>query len=103
MRKYVAIIACSVGIMVSAPASAVGDSQPDNRSAGRTRKHVRAGNPVTPGSSATAPRLPVQRQRGRPAWFTPAIPTPPSLANANSTAAVSQYGRQHACSSAATG
>jgi len=90
MRKYVVIIACSVGFMVAAPASAWATVSPTTGQPGAPANTCGPDNLVTPGSSAGAPGSPFNASAQAGVVYA-GNPDTASLANANSTVAVSQY------------
>jgi hypothetical protein len=90
MRKYVLVLACSAGLLVAAPASAWATVSPTTGQPGAPTNTCGPDNPVTPGSSATANGSPFNGS-GQAGVVYAGNPGTASLANANSTAAVSQY------------
>jgi len=90
MRKYVLVLACSAGLLVAAPASAWATVSPATGQPGAPTNTCGPDNPVTPGSSATANGSPFNPS-GQAGAVYAGNPGTASLANANSTAAVSQY------------
>jgi hypothetical protein len=90
MRKYVLAAICSVGLVVATPVSAWATQNPTTGQPGAPTNTCGSDNPVTPGSSATAPGSPFNAA-GQAGAVYAGNPGTASLANANSTAAVSQY------------
>jgi hypothetical protein len=90
MRKYLIAAACSIGLMVAAPASAWAMVSPSTGQPGAPTNTCGPDNPVTPGASAAAPGAPFNAS-GQAGLVYAGNPATASLAHANSTAAVSQY------------
>jgi hypothetical protein len=90
MRKYVLAAACSLGLMVATPVSAWAIQSPTTGQPGAPTNTCGPSNPVTPGSSVTAPGSPFN-PNGRAGVVYAGNPGTASLAHANSTAVVSQY------------
>jgi hypothetical protein len=90
MRKYLLVLACSVGFLVAAPASALATVTPTTGQPGAPANTCGPANPVTPGASAAAPGSPFN-PNGQAGVVYAGNPGTASLANANSTAVVSQY------------
>src|SRR5260370_42695800 len=90
MRKYIVVIACSAGLMMAAPASAWATVSPATGQPGAPANTCGTDNPVMPGSSATATGSPLNAS-GQAGVVYAGNPRTASLANANSTVAVSQY------------
>jgi hypothetical protein len=90
MRKYVLVLACSAGLLAAAPASAWATVSPTTGQPGAPANTCGPANPVTPGSSAAAPGSPFNGS-GQAGVVYAGNPGTASLANANSTAVVSQY------------
>jgi hypothetical protein len=90
MRKYVLAAICSVGLVVATPVSAWATQNPTTGQPGAPTNTCGSDNPVTPGSSANAPGSPFNAA-GQAGAVYAGNPGTASLANANSTAAVSQY------------
>ena len=90
MRKHILVIACSIGFMVAAPASAWATVSPVTGQPGAPANTCGPTNPVTPGAAAAAPGSPFNAS-GQAGVVYAGNPGTASLANANSTVAVSQY------------
>ena len=90
MRKYVLAAACAVGLLIAAPASAWAIQNPATGHRGAPANTCGPANPVTPGSSASAPGSPFNAN-GQAGLVYAGNPGTASLAHANSTAAVAQY------------
>ena len=90
MRRYVLVLACAAGLVLAAPLSAWAMQNPTTGQPGAPANTCGPSNPVTPGSSATAPGSPFN-PTGQAGNVYAGNPGTASLANANSTAVVSQY------------
>ena len=90
MRKYVLAAVCAVGLMIASPAAAQAIENPTTGQPGAPTNTCGPDNPVTPGSSANAPGSPFNPS-GQAGVVYAGNPGTASLANANSTAVVSQY------------
>jgi hypothetical protein len=90
MRKYVLAAVCSAGLVIATPVSAWAIQNPTTGQPGAPTNTCGPDNPVTPGSSANAPGSPFNAT-GQAGAVYAGNPGTASLANANSTAAVSQY------------
>jgi hypothetical protein len=90
MRKYVLAAACALGLLIAAPASAWAIQNPTTGHRGAPTNTCGPSNPVTPGSSASAPGSPFNAN-GQAGLVYAGNPGTASLAHANSTAVVSQY------------
>ncbi len=90
MRKLIVGSALFVGLMVAAPAPAFALQTPTTGQPGAPTNTCGPDNPVTPGSSATAPGSPFNAD-GQAGVVYAGNPNTASLANSNSGAAVSQY------------
>jgi len=90
MRKYVLAAVCSIGLMMAAPAAALAIQTPTTGQPGAPANTCGPDNPATPGSSTSAPGSPFNGS-GQAGVVYAGNPGTASLANANSTAAVSQY------------
>jgi hypothetical protein len=90
MRKYLIAAACSLGMMVAAPASVWAVVSPTTGQPGAPANTCGPDNPVTPGSAGTAPGSPFN-PNGQAGAVYAGNPGTASLAHANSTAVVSQY------------
>jgi len=90
MRKYVLVLACAVALVLAAPLSAWAVQNPTTGQPGAPTNTCGPANPVTPGSSVAAPGSPFN-PNGQAGVVYAGNPGTASLANANSTAVVSQY------------
>jgi hypothetical protein len=90
MRRYVLVLACAAGLFIATPLSALAMETPTTGQPGAPTNTCGPANPVTPGSSAAAPGSPFN-PNGQAGVVYAGNPDTASLANANSTAAVSQY------------
>jgi len=90
MRRYLLVLACSVGFLVAAPASAWATVTPTTGQPGAPANTCGPANLVTPGGSAAAPGS-VFNPSGQAGVVYAGNPGTASLANSNSTATVSQY------------
>lgn len=90
MRKYVLAAACAVGLVIATPVSAWAIQNPTTGQPGAPANTCGPDNLVTPGASANAPGSPFNAN-GQAGVVYAGNPGTASLANANSTAAVSQY------------
>ena len=90
MRKYVLAAACAVGLVIATPVSAWAIQNPTTGQPGAPANTCGPDNAVTPGASANAPGSPFNAN-GQAGAVYAGNPGTASLANANSTAAVSQY------------
>lgn len=90
MRKYVLAAACSVGLMIATPVSAWATVSPTTGQPGAPTNTCGPANPMTPGASGTAQGSPFNAA-GQAGLVYAGNPGTASLANANSTAVVSQY------------
>jgi hypothetical protein len=90
MRRYVLVLACTAGLVLAAPLSAWAVQNPTTGQPGAPTNTCGPANPVTPGSSVTAPGSPFN-PNGQAGVVYAGNPGTASLANANSTAVVSQY------------
>jgi len=90
MRRYVVVLACAAGLFVATPLSAWAVQNPTTGQPGAPTNTCGPDNPMTPGASATVPCSPFNPY-GQAGLVYAGNPTTASLANANSTAAVSQY------------
>ena len=90
MRKYVLAAVCAIGLMIASPAAAWAIQSPTTGQPGAPTNTCGPDNPVTPGSSASAPGSPFNGS-GQAGLVYAGNPGTASLANANSTAVVSQY------------
>jgi hypothetical protein len=90
MRKYVLAAVCAIGLMIASPAAAWAIQNPTTGQPGAPTNTCGPDNPVTPGSSASAPGSPFNGS-GQAGLVYAGNPGTASLANANSTAVVSQY------------
>jgi hypothetical protein len=90
MRRYVLVLACAVGLVLAAPLSAWAVQNPTTGQPGAPTNTCGPANPVTPGSSVAAPGSPFN-PNGQAGVVYAGNPGTASLANANSTAVVSQY------------
>ena len=90
MRKYVLAAACAVGLVIATPVSAWAIQNPTTGQPGAPANTCGPDNSVTPGASANAPGSPFNAN-GQAGAVYAGNPGTASLANANSTAAVSQY------------
>jgi hypothetical protein len=90
MRKYVLVAACSIGLVIATPISAWATQNPTTGQPGAPANTCGPDNLVTPGNSANAPGSPFNGN-GQAGAVYAGNPGTASLANANSTAAVSQY------------
>lgn len=90
MRKYVLAAACAAGLLIATPASAWAIQNPATGHRGAPTNTCGPSNPVTPGSSASAPGSPFNAS-GQAGLVYAGNPGTASLAHANSTAAVAQY------------
>ncbi len=90
MRRFVLVLACAAGLLVAAPLSALAVVSPTTGQPGAPTNTCGPANPVTPGSSVAAPGSPFN-PNGQAGVVYAGNPGTASLANANSTAVVSQY------------
>jgi hypothetical protein len=90
MRKYVLAAVCSIGLMIASPVAAWAMQNPTTGQPGAPTNTCGTANPVTPGSSANAPGSPFN-SNGQAGPVYAGNSGTASLANANSTAVVSQY------------
>jgi hypothetical protein len=90
MRKYVLAAACSAGLIIATPVAAWATQNPTTGHRGAPTNTCGPSNPVTPGSSASAPGSPFNAN-GQAGLVYAGNPGTASLAHSNSTAAVSQY------------
>jgi len=90
MRRYVLVLACAVGLVLAAPLSAWAVQNPTTGQPGAPTNTCGPANPVTPGSSVSAAGSPFN-PNGQAGVVYAGNPGTASLANANSTAVVSQY------------
>ncbi|HVB45535.1 MAG TPA: hypothetical protein VNF47_22905 [Streptosporangiaceae bacterium] len=90
MRRSLIIAACSAGLFAAAPAAAWATVGPSTGQPGAPTNTCGSSNPVTPGSSATAPGSAFNPD-GQAGQVYAGNPDTSSLTNSNSTAAVSQY------------
>ena len=90
MRKYLLVLACSVGLAIAAPAAALASVSPTTGQPGAPANTCGPANPVTPGNAVTATGS-VFNPNGQAGVVYAGNPGTASLANANSTVAVSQY------------
>ena len=90
MRRYVLAAACAIGLVIATPVSAWAIQNPTTGQPGAPANTCGPDNPVTPGASAGAPGSPFNAN-GQAGAVYAGNPGTASLANANSTAAVSQY------------
>ncbi len=90
MRRFVLVMACAAGLVVATPLSAWAVENPTTRQPGAPTNTCGPANPVTPGSSVAAPGSPFN-PNGQAGVVCAGNPGTASLANANSTAVVSQY------------
>ncbi len=89
MKRYLLALACAATLMIAAPVSALAAS-PTTGQPGAPNNTCGPANPATPGGSATAPGSPFNAN-GQAGVVYAGNPNTASSANANSTAAVSQY------------
>lgn len=89
MKRYLLALACAATLTIAAPVSALAAS-PTTGQPGAPTNTCGTDNPVTPGGSATASGSPFNAN-GQAGVVYAGNPDTASLANANSTAAVSQY------------
>jgi len=90
MRRYVLVLVCAAGLVLAAPLSAWAVQNPTTGQPGAPTNTCGPANPVTPGSSVAAPGSPFNPD-GQAGVVYAGNPGTASLANANSTAVVSQY------------
>src|SRR5258708_23780184 len=90
MRRFVLVLVGAAGLLVAAPLSALAVVSPTTGQPGAPTNTCGPANPVTPGSSVTAPGSPFNPS-GQAGVVYAGNPGTASLANANSTAVVSQY------------
>jgi len=90
MRRFVLVLACAAGLFIATPLSAWAVENPTTGQPGAPTNTCGPANPVTPGSSVAAPGSPFN-PNGQAAVVYAGNPGTASLANANSTAVVSQY------------
>jgi hypothetical protein len=90
MRRYVIIAACAAGLLAAAPVSAFATVSPTTGQPGAPANTCGPDNPLTPGASANSPGSPFNAN-GQAGVVYAGNPNTASLANANSTVAVSQY------------
>lgn len=90
MRKYLLATACAAGLLIATPASAWAMQNPTTGHRGAPANTCGSSNPVTPGSSASAPGSPFNAD-GQAGLEYAGNPDTASLAHSNSTASVSQY------------
>ena len=90
MRKILLVLACSVGLAIAAPAAALAQVSPTTGQPGAPANTCGPANPVTPGNAAAASGS-VFNPNGQAGVVYAGNPNTASLANANSTVAVSQY------------
>lgn len=90
MRRYVLVLACAAGLVLAAPLSAWAMQNPTTGQPGAPTNTCGPANPATPGSSVAAPGSPFN-PNGQAGVVYAGNPGTASLANANSTAVVSQY------------
>jgi hypothetical protein len=90
MRKFLLVLACSVGFLVAAPAAALATVTPTTGQPGAPTNTCGPANPVTPGGSGTAQGSPFN-PAGQAGVVYAGNPDTASLNNSNSTVAVSQY------------
>ena len=90
MRKYLLVLACSIGLAIAAPAAALATVSPTTGQPGAPTNTCGPANPVTPGNAASVQGSPFN-PNGQAGVVYAGNPSTASLANANSTVAVSQY------------
>src|SRR5258708_30189867 len=90
MRRFVLGLAGAAGMLIAAPLSAWEVVTPTTGQPGAPTNTCGPANPVTPGSSVAAPGSPFNPS-GQAGVVYAGNPGTASLANANSTAVVSQY------------
>ncbi len=90
MRKYLLVLACSVGLAIAAPVSASALVMPDTGQPAGPINTCGSSFPTLPGNAASAPGSPFNPS-GQAGVVYAGNPGTASLANANSTAVVSQY------------
>ena len=90
MRRYLVVLACSAGLLAAAPAAAFATVSPTTGQPGAPTNTCGTDNPVMPGASAGAFGSPFNGS-GQAGVVYAGNPQTASLANANSTVAVSQY------------
>src|SRR5260370_25396977 len=90
MRRYLLVLACSASLAIAVPVSASALVSPTTGQPGAPANTCGPANPVTPGDSVSAPGS-VFNPNGQAGVVYAGNPGTASLANANSTAAVSQY------------
>ncbi len=90
MRKYLLVLACSASLAIAAPVSASALVTPTTGQPGAPANTCGPANPVMPGNAVSAPGSPFN-PNGQAGVVYAGNPGTASLANANSTAAVSQY------------
>jgi hypothetical protein len=90
MRKYVLVAACSIGLALATPAAAWATQNPTTGHKGAPTNTCGSPGTSTPGNSANAGGSPFN-PNGQAGAVYAGNPNTASLANSNSTAAVSQY------------
>jgi|SRR6266446_839031 hypothetical protein len=90
MRRFVLVLTCAASLLIGTPLASWALETPTTGQPGAPANTCGPSNPVTPGSSATAPGSPFN-PTGQAGNVYAGNPGTASLANANSTAVVSQY------------
>jgi hypothetical protein len=90
MRRFVLVLACAASLSIATPLASWAVETPTTGQPGAPTNTCGPANPVTPGSSVTAPGSPFN-PTGQAGNVYAGNPGTASLANANSTAVVSQY------------
>jgi len=90
MRRYIAVAALAAGLLVAAPTAAFATVSPTTGQPGAPNNTCGPANPMTPGNAANVNGS-VFNSAGTSTFHYAGNPNTASLANSNSTVAVSQY------------